>query len=408
MRVMAQMAMVMNLDKCIGCHTCSVTCKQAWTNRAGTEYVWFNNVETRPGLGYPRGYEDQEKWKGGWTLNRSGRLTPQGAAAGSRSWPTSSPTPSCPRIGRLLRAVDLRLRHAHRRARAGAHPGGAAEVADLRQEHEDQLVGQLGRRPRRQPRERQPRRHAEEHRRQGEVRVRADLHVLPAAHLRALPQPLVRGVVPERRDLQARGGRHRPGRPGQVPRLAHVRLRLPVQEGLLQPPHRQGREVHVLLPAHRGRPADRLLRDLRRPAALHRPGALRRRPGARGRVDRGRPRPLRGPALRLPRPPRPRGAAGGRARRHPAATGSRPRSARRSTPSSTATRSRCRCIRSTAPCRWSGTSRRSRPSSTSSRTPDTTPRTRPTCSPRSTRCASPSSTSPSSSPPATPSRSTRC
>ena len=47
--VMAQMGMVMNLDKCIGCHTCSVTCKQAWTNRAGTEYVWFNNVETRPG-----------------------------------------------------------------------------------------------------------------------------------------------------------------------------------------------------------------------------------------------------------------------------------------------------------------------------------------------------------------------
>ena len=39
MRVMAQVAMVMNLDKCIGCHTCSVTCKQAWTNRAGTEYV---------------------------------------------------------------------------------------------------------------------------------------------------------------------------------------------------------------------------------------------------------------------------------------------------------------------------------------------------------------------------------
>ena len=33
----------------------------------------------------------------------------------------------------------------------------------------------------------------------------------------------------------------------------HVRLRLPVQEDLLQPPHRQGREVHVLLPAHRGR-----------------------------------------------------------------------------------------------------------------------------------------------------------
>ncbi len=74
MRVMAQMAMVMNLDKCIGCHTCSVTCKQVWTNRSGAEHVWFNNVETRPGQGYPRTYEDQEKWKGGWTLDKRGRL----------------------------------------------------------------------------------------------------------------------------------------------------------------------------------------------------------------------------------------------------------------------------------------------------------------------------------------------
>ena len=78
MRVMAQMAMVMNLDKCIGCHTCSVTCKQAWTNRSGTEYIWFNNVETKPGLGYPRTYEDQEKWKGGWELNQRGRLKLKG------------------------------------------------------------------------------------------------------------------------------------------------------------------------------------------------------------------------------------------------------------------------------------------------------------------------------------------
>ncbi|MTD54613.1 nitrate reductase subunit beta [Amycolatopsis pithecellobii] len=74
MRVMAQMAMVMNLDKCIGCHTCSVTCKQAWTNRSGVEYVWFNNVETRPGQGYPRRYEDQQRWRGGWILNKRGRL----------------------------------------------------------------------------------------------------------------------------------------------------------------------------------------------------------------------------------------------------------------------------------------------------------------------------------------------
>src|SRR4051794_41745501 len=84
MRVMAQMAMVMNLDKCIGCHTCSVTCKQAWTNRSGVEYVWFNNVETRPGQGYPRRYEDQETWRGGWALNRRGRPPPQGGGRGKK------------------------------------------------------------------------------------------------------------------------------------------------------------------------------------------------------------------------------------------------------------------------------------------------------------------------------------
>ena len=52
MRIRAQVGMVLNLDKCIGCHTCSVTCKNVWTSRDGVEYAWFNNVETKPGIGY--------------------------------------------------------------------------------------------------------------------------------------------------------------------------------------------------------------------------------------------------------------------------------------------------------------------------------------------------------------------
>ena len=68
----------MNLDKCIGCHTCSVTCKQVWTNRPGAEYAWFNNVETQPGLGYPKQWSDQAKWRGGWKLDRRGRLRLRG------------------------------------------------------------------------------------------------------------------------------------------------------------------------------------------------------------------------------------------------------------------------------------------------------------------------------------------
>ena len=93
MKVMAQIAMVMNLDKCIGCHTCSVTCKQVWTNREGTEYIWFNNVETRPGVGYPRGWEDQKKWKGGWKRTATGRLVPrQGGRVASLAKIFANPT----------------------------------------------------------------------------------------------------------------------------------------------------------------------------------------------------------------------------------------------------------------------------------------------------------------------------
>ncbi len=53
MRVRAQISMVMNLDKCIGCHTCSVTCKNVWTNRRGAEYMWFNDVRDETGRRLP-------------------------------------------------------------------------------------------------------------------------------------------------------------------------------------------------------------------------------------------------------------------------------------------------------------------------------------------------------------------
>lgn len=77
MKIRAQVGMVLNLDKCIGCHTCSVTCKNVWTSRDGVEYAWFNNVESKPGIGYPKEWENQTKWKGGWTRNASGKLVPR-------------------------------------------------------------------------------------------------------------------------------------------------------------------------------------------------------------------------------------------------------------------------------------------------------------------------------------------
>src|SRR5512141_1617148 len=73
MDVRAQIASVFHLDKCVGCHTCSVACKNLWTDRRGAETMWWNNVETKPGTGYPTLYEDQDRYDGGWTV-AGGRL----------------------------------------------------------------------------------------------------------------------------------------------------------------------------------------------------------------------------------------------------------------------------------------------------------------------------------------------
>ncbi|NBC47189.1 MAG: respiratory nitrate reductase subunit beta [Gammaproteobacteria bacterium] len=64
-----QLRMVMDLNKCIGCHTCTSACKLMWTNRNGRDYMYWNNVETRPGAGYPRDFQD----KGGG-FDENGRL----------------------------------------------------------------------------------------------------------------------------------------------------------------------------------------------------------------------------------------------------------------------------------------------------------------------------------------------
>jgi nitrate reductase beta subunit len=48
-----------------------------WTSRDGVEYAWFNNVETKPGIGYPKEWENQNKWNGGWVRRADGKLEPR-------------------------------------------------------------------------------------------------------------------------------------------------------------------------------------------------------------------------------------------------------------------------------------------------------------------------------------------
>ncbi|MNS95557.1 hypothetical protein D3C72_1298240 [compost metagenome] len=209
--------------------------------------------------------------------------TAPGRQAAHPGQPVRQPEPAGHR--RLLRAVHLRLRAPAERAAVADAAHRAPRVGPDRQEDGEDRVGpELGRRPGRRVQRAQPRR-AVRRRAEGDVLdLREHLHDVPAAPVRALPEPGLRGLMPLWLDLQARGRRHRAGRPGQVPRLAHVHLGLPVQEDLFQLAERQGREMPVLLSAHRGRPAHGLLRDLRRPHPLPRRDAVRRRPHRAGRV----------------------------------------------------------------------------------------------------------------------------
>ena len=112
MLIRSQVGMVLNLDKCIGCHTCSVTCKNVWTSREGTEYAWFNNVETKPGTGYPDDWEDQAKWNGGWVRNKDGSITPK---IGSKAKLLSKifANPDMPQIDDYYEPYDMDYQHLH-------------------------------------------------------------------------------------------------------------------------------------------------------------------------------------------------------------------------------------------------------------------------------------------------------
>lgn len=109
-----QLAWVFDLNRCIGCQTCSVACKVLWTQEAGTEAMWWCSVNTQPGRGTPRDWAQMgggfdadgnlvlgraptsEEWGDAWSFNwqevySSGKgqtafLRPDGAPAWGMNW----------------------------------------------------------------------------------------------------------------------------------------------------------------------------------------------------------------------------------------------------------------------------------------------------------------------------------
>jgi len=107
-----QFTWVFDLNKCIGCQTCSVACKMLWPGEEpGTEHMWWMTVNTQPGRGTPRDWETMgggygadgalqlgdlptaEQFGGGWNYNYDqvlrgghGRSVHLKKVAGSKSW----------------------------------------------------------------------------------------------------------------------------------------------------------------------------------------------------------------------------------------------------------------------------------------------------------------------------------
>jgi len=52
-----QWSIVFDLNKCIACQTCSIACKTTWTSGKGQEYMFWNNVETKPYGSYPLAWD---------------------------------------------------------------------------------------------------------------------------------------------------------------------------------------------------------------------------------------------------------------------------------------------------------------------------------------------------------------
>ncbi len=107
-----QLAWVFDLNKCIGCQTCTISCKVLWNHdEEGASHQWWMTVNTQPGRGTPRDWEGmgggydadgklrvgqlptEEEFGSGWSFNYDevlrggrGRSVHLEKSGGSETW----------------------------------------------------------------------------------------------------------------------------------------------------------------------------------------------------------------------------------------------------------------------------------------------------------------------------------
>lgn len=88
-----QFAAVFNINRCIGCQTCTGACKATWTFSKGQEAMWWNNVESKPYGGYPQHWDvkilqmldaahQSAGVKAGWDPGQASATAPYGVYKG--------------------------------------------------------------------------------------------------------------------------------------------------------------------------------------------------------------------------------------------------------------------------------------------------------------------------------------
>ena len=278
MKIRAQIAMVLNLDKCIGCHTCSVTCKNVWTSREGMEYAWFNNVETKPGIGYPKDWENQERWNGGWKRKRNGKIEPR-IGGKWRVLANIFANPDLPEIDDYYEPFTFDYEHLQQRQEMPAMPtarprslisGERMEKIEWGPNWEEILGGEFAKR-------------SKDYNFEG---VQKEIYgQFENTFMMYLPRLCEHCLNPTCVAACPSGAIYKREEDGIVlidqDKCRGWRMCVsgcPYKKIYYNWSSRQIGEVHLLLSAHRGRPADGLLGNLRRPHPLSRRGALRRRP----------------------------------------------------------------------------------------------------------------------------------
>jgi len=118
-----QFAAVFDINKCIGCQTCTLACKTTWTSGKGQEYMLWNNVESKPYGCYPLAWDlklldmlDGQNWEGN---TYAGQTIFESAPAGERvlGWRPEDQDYAYPNVGeddcsgQITQGASLSLPH---------------------------------------------------------------------------------------------------------------------------------------------------------------------------------------------------------------------------------------------------------------------------------------------------------